>query len=236
MNAPAPKALPLLLATLAGLGASASLPAMAQQSPGPVRQVVEQFLLAETRGLPGQVTVTVGTVDSRNQLPPCDNLEAFLPAGVRAWGRTNVGVRCLAPASWTLYVPAQITVMGDYLVIARPLKPGQVVGPADLGLARGDLSELPAQVLTDPTQAQGHAARYALAAGQPLRAEMLRLPPAVQQGQKVRVVSAGPGFQVSNEGVALNTVGEGQVAQVRLTGGQVVSGLARPGGIVEIQP
>ena len=210
--------------------------AFAQQNPAPVRQQVDQFLRAATGGLPGQVTVTVGAMDARNQLPPCDRFEAFLPAGVRAWGRINVGVRCLQPAPWTIYVPAQVSVTGDYLVIAQPLRAGQIVGPGDVRLERGDLTEQPAGVLTDPVQAQGHPTRYALAAGQPLRGEMLRLPPAVQQGQKVRVVSAGPGFQVSNEGVALNTVGEGQVVQVRMTGGQVLSGIARTGGLVEIRP
>jgi flagellar basal body P-ring formation protein FlgA len=213
-----------------------SPPARAQQDAAPVRHAVDQFLRAETAGLPGQVTISVGTVDSRNQLPPCERLEPFLPAGVRAWGRINVGVRCLHPASWSIYLPAQVSVLGEYLVIAQALRPGQIVGPADLRREKGDLAEQPASVLTDPTQAQGHAARYALAAGQPLRAEMLRLPPAVQQGQKVRVIFGGRGFEVSNEGVALNTVGEGQVAQVRLPGGQVLSGVARPGGVVEIRP
>ncbi|MBP8267104.1 MAG: flagella basal body P-ring formation protein FlgA, partial [Zoogloea sp.] len=43
-----------------------------------------------------------------------------------------------------------------------------------------------------------------------------------------------PGFQVSNDGVALSTAGNGQGAQVRLATGQVVRGIARNGGVVEI--
>lgn len=218
------------------IAGSAPAPALAQQAPEPVRQAVNQFLQAETAGLPGKVSLTVGTLDARNQLPPCERLEPFLGPGVRAWGRINVGVRCLQPAPWTLYLPAQVAVMGEYLVIAEALKQGQVVSTGNLRVAAGDLTEQPASVLTDPTQALGHPARYALAPGQPLRAEMLRLPPVVQQGQKVRIVSAGPGFRVSNEGIALNTVAEGQVAQVRLPGGQVLSGIARHGAVVEIRP
>lgn len=231
-----PSPLGSLTPFLALLAIALAAPAAAQQNPAPVRDLVEQFLRMETAGLPGRVSLNVGTVDSRNQLPPCDRMEPFLPTGVRAWGRINVGVRCLQPATWTIYVPAQVAVEGDYLVIARPLRPGQIVGPSDLRRETGDLTEQPPSVLTDPTQAQGHAARYALAAGQPLRVEMLRLPPAVLQGQKVRVVSSGPGFQVSNEGVSLNTAAEGQVARVRLPGGQVLGGIARPGGVVEVQP
>jgi flagella basal body P-ring formation protein FlgA len=63
---------------------------------------------------------------------------------------------------------------------------------------------------------------------------MLRQPNIVQQNQTVKVVSRGPGFQVTNEGRALNNAQEGQVVQVRLGNGQVVSGLAKAGGVVEI--
>ncbi|MBL8446052.1 MAG: flagellar basal body P-ring formation protein FlgA [Zoogloeaceae bacterium] len=216
--------------------ALAANPLLAQQDPAPVRRVVEHFLGSETAGLPGKATLTVGELDPRNQLPPCADLEAFLPAGTRAWGRTNVGVRCLAPATWTVFIPARVAVRGEYLILARPLRAGQIVGPADLQRQTGDLAEQPADVMTDPARVQGQGARFALAAGQTLRASMLRLPPAILQGQKVQVVSGGPGFQVSNEGTALNTVAEGQVAQVRLIGGQVVSGIARSDGRVEIRP
>lgn len=223
-------------ALLAVLGLGIALSAQAQQAPEPVRQAVERLLLAETSGLPGRVSLSQGAIDPRNQLPPCSQLEAFLPAGARAWGQISVGVRCLAPSPWNIFVPARVSVFGEYLVIARPLPAGRTIGLADLRPEQGDLTTLPESVMQEAARAVGQTTRYALAAGQPLKSEMLRMPPAVQQGQKVRVVSQGAGFQVSNEGVALNTVADGQVAQVRLVGGQVLSGIARPGGVVEIRP
>jgi flagella basal body P-ring formation protein FlgA len=63
---------------------------------------------------------------------------------------------------------------------------------------------------------------------------MLQQSLVVQQGQSVKVVSRGAGFQVANEGKALNNAAAGQVAQVRLGSGQVVSGIARASGVVEI--
>ena len=59
-------------------------------------------------------------------------------------------------------------------------------------------------------------------------------PWAVQQGQNVKTISSGAGFSVSSDGKALNNAAEGQVVQVRTNTGQTVSGIARPGGIVEI--
>jgi len=56
----------------------------------------------------------------------------------------------------------------------------------------------------------------------------------IRQGQTVRALSRGPGFAVANEGKALNNAVEGQVVQVRLADGQVVSGIAKAGGTVDV--
>lgn len=221
---------------LAAVAVLAIAPAIghAQQQPEAVRTAVTAFLERETSGLPGKVDIEVGELDARNQLPACAALEPFLPGGARAWGRINVGVRCDSPVTWTVYVAARVSVIADFLVTARPLLPGQVVGNADITLKHGDLAAQPASTLTDPTQAVGYRTRYALAAGKPLRAEMLIIPPAVRQGETVKVVSAGPGFQVAAEGRALNGAAAGEPVRVRMANGQVVSGTARADGVVEI--
>jgi len=209
-------------------------PALAQQEPAPVRAAVTAFLERQSAGLPGRVEIQVGELDPQNRLPPCAALDAFLPAGARAWGQVSVGVRCESPVTWTAYVPARVTVMADYLVTAQPLRAGQLVGPADLQRRHGDLAAEAAGTLTDPAQAVGHPARFAVAAGSTLRADMLRLPAAVRQGQTVKIVGTGSGFRVSNEGRALNAAADGEAVRVRLTSGQVVSGTARNGGVVEV--
>ena len=208
--------------------------AFGRQNPAPVRAEVARFLDIQSRSLPGEVSIQVGDFAADNALPPCIQLEAFLPPGSRPWGRLTVGVRCLAPSTWSAYVPAEIRVRGTYLVTAVPLVAGQVVGPDDLRRETGELSAQAADILTDPSQAIGYAARVSLATGKPLAASHLRLPPAVVQGQPVKVVSRGSGFQVANDGTALSTAGDGQSAQVRLSNGQVVRGVARNGGFVEI--
>lgn len=221
----------LLLAGGSGLPAA---PAHAQQAPDVVETRVRDFLLSQATGLPGEVTIQVSPLDPNNQLPACAALEPFLPAGTRAWGRISVGVRCDSPVTWTAYMQAQVSVVADYLVTARPLRAGQIVGPADLGQRRGDLTALSDNTLTDSTQAMGHHTRFAVAAGTPLRGDMLRVPHAVRQGQTVPVISAGPGFRVSSEGRAMNNAAPGESVRVRLANGQVVTGIAQAGGTVEV--
>lgn len=219
-----------IAATLAAISGAAG----AYQDPAPVKKAVEDFLRIQTRGLPGEVSLTVGSLDAANQLAPCASFDVSLPPGARAWGRINVAVRCLADRGWSVFVPAQVRVVGEYLVATIPLAQGQTVTEADIGRQRGDLAELPAGTLTNPQQAVGRTARMAIAAGGPLRADMLRQPVVVQQNQTVKVMSAGTGFQVANEGKALTSGVAGQIVQVRLASGQVISGIARAGGIVEI--
>lgn len=208
--------------------------ALAQQAPQPVLDTARALLEREAAGLPGAVDIALGEFDPANQLPACAALEAFLPAGTRAWGRISVGIRCVSPVVWTVYLPAHVAVMTDYLVTTRPIRPGQIIGPEDVAAEYGDLAAQPSNALTDPARAIGHHARHAVASGNTLRADMLRLPPAIQQGQAVKVVGSGPGFSVTNEGRALNRAAEGETVRVRLPNGQVVTGTARAGGVVEL--
>jgi flagella basal body P-ring formation protein FlgA len=213
-------------------GVSQAAPAI--QNVNALRAVVEQFLLTQAAGLPGEVSVKVGAVDPRTALAHCPAPEAFLQPGARAWGKTTVGVRCTAPSSWTIFVQAQVNVKADYVVAAVPLAQGQPVEQGQLMLVKGDIAAMPNGIITDMGQAIGRTPTVSLAAGTPLRLDTLRSKPVVQQNQAVRLVLNGNGFSVSAEGRAIGTAGEGQVVQVRTPSGTVVSGTAKAGGMVEV--
>jgi flagella basal body P-ring formation protein FlgA len=206
----------------------------APPSTDPLYRVVEDYLRAQTQGFPGKVSYRITPLNARTQLAQCDAYDPFQPAGVAPWGKTTVGVRCLGPASWTIYVQVQVSVQARYLVAARPLTAGQIIGENDFVARNGDLGMLPVTVLIDDKQAAGKTVKIGIAAGQPLRSDQLITPWVVQQGQTVKTLSQGTGFSVSSEGKALNNAQEGQIVQVRTPSGNTVSGIAKPGGIVEI--
>lgn len=198
-----------------------------------VLDTAERYVRLQTQGSPGKVQITMGKLDV-SRLPSCTAHEAFAPPGTRLSGKTHVGVRCLGPNVWSVLVPVQISITGNYVTTARPLVAGQPITAADLTTATGDLSNLPTGVLGDPQTAIGKILRNSLGVGQPLRSDQLLAPLVVRQGQTVRVISAGPGFAVTSEGKAMNNAAEGQIAQVRMNSGQTVSGVARADGSVEI--
>ncbi|MGV7209027.1 flagellar basal body P-ring formation chaperone FlgA [Oxalobacteraceae bacterium A2-2] len=223
----------LLALILAAAGAAAQQPA-ARQDTAVLKQAVAQFLQVQTAGLPGEVKVAVGNVDSRMSLAACPAPEAFLMPGARAWGKTTVGVRCAAPSAWTVYIQATVSVTAEYVAAAVPLVQGQPIEASQLATLKGDLTMLPAGIATDVGQVVGRSATSSLAPGTPLRLDMLRSKPVVQSGQLVRLVSSGPGFSVSAEARAMGTAGDGQVVQVKTAAGQQISGIAKMGGLVEV--
>ena len=199
-----------------------------------IRLAVEEFLSTQVRSYPGKSTYSIGTIDANRLAGVCAGFDVSMANGARPWGKTQVAVRCRG-GTWSLWVPVQIRVVAEYLVAARPISIGQKLTDADVRGQLGELSDLPNAILMDKEQAVGRAALASLAVGRPLRADMLRLPMVVQQGQSVKVVGTGSGFQVSNEGRALTSAVVGQVTQVRLNSGQILSGVVRADGTVEIK-
>ena len=224
-----------LLFVIAGAHAqNAAVPTHATQSPAAVQRAVEDFLRLQTSGLAGQPTFSTGTIDPRLALPACGALDVFMPPGGRLWGTSSVGVRCGAPTPWTIYVSVTVRVKGGYVAATRAIPAGQALTHDDLTLMQGDLTQLPPTVVTDLNQALGKTLGAPLSPGQPLRADALRIVPAILQGQTVRLVSQGPGFRVTADGKALANAAVGQLAQVRTAAGQTVSGIAKADGTVEV--
>lgn len=195
---------------------------------------IVDFLKTQTIGYPGKVSVNAGAIDPNLRLTQCPDAQVFLPAGSRAWGKTSVGVRCNAPSVWTIYVQATVNVSAQYLVAATPLAQGRVVTSQDLLFETGDLTQLPAGIFTEVDQAVGRSVNISMNAGTVIRQEMLKIPPVVQQGQTVSITSIGKGFRISAEGQAMTKANEGQLVQVKVASGQVVTGVARQGGLIEV--
>jgi len=201
-----------------------------------IQNAIKDFISTHVTNPVGSVQVEVGQIDSRITLPKCPRLEPFVPPGGRLWGKTSVGVRCEGDFAWTIYVPAEVKVLANVLHIARPVARDQIVGFDDVTLQMVNLTQIPEGALTEYEQAVGKIAAMNLMAGQPVRQNMLRAPYIILRGQNVKLMVVGRGFSVSSDGHALSDASDGQVVQVRNSAGRVISGLARPNGIVEVRP
>ncbi|MEJ7687459.1 MAG: flagellar basal body P-ring formation chaperone FlgA [Variovorax sp.] len=221
---------------LAAIALSALVPGMAAAAApadADARAVIERFLQAQTVGLPGKVAITFKTAGV-GTLPPCDALQPFLPRGAAAWGRVSVGLRCHSDKPWTRFVQAHVAVEGRYLVAARAIDAGQPLGAGDTAERSGDLTALPRSVLTDSGQLAGVVAANRIAAGAPLRRDLLRGVVVIEQGQTVQLIAAGNGFVVSTEGQAMTRAEVGKPVRAKTADGRLVSGVADENGQIRL--
>jgi flagella basal body P-ring formation protein FlgA len=216
----------------------AAVPTAAQPQWQDLRELeraAESYARTQVPRQPGRVEIAASPLDPRTRLPRCEKLQAFLPPNARLWGNSNIGLRCVEPSAWSVYVPVSVRVFASTVVTARPVGRHQVLSAADLSVRTLDLTQQPLGLITDAQAAVGRMTLAALPAGASLRPDMLRAPFAVAQGQQVRVLFQGEGFRVSSEGRALSSAAVGEAAQVRTASGKVVKGTVQAPGVVEVR-
>jgi flagella basal body P-ring formation protein FlgA len=189
---------------------------------------IETLGQAATAGLAGaRVEVEAGRLDPRLKLAPCERVEASLPAGARAWGRTRVALRCLqGPVPWQVYLPVTVKVFAPAWVAAAALPAGTALEPSHLRPAEVDWAAERSPPLAEAGPALGRRLLRALAPGQALRQADLARQQWFAAGERVQLLARGTGFSVSGQGLALAPGIEGQPVRVRTDAGQVLSGIA----------
>jgi len=228
----------LLAATLGGLPAQASADSADTLQAGLEQQVRQLALEAGRRATPGitRVEVSVGQLNPRLRLAPCQRVEPYLPNGTALWGKARIGLRCVEGRTpWNVYLPITVSAFGPAWVAALPLAAGTELAARDLIQAEVDLAENPARVIDDASQAIGRTLARSLNVGQALRETDVKARQWFSAGDEVRVTARGRGFQVAGMGQALGHGLEGQTVRVRVESGRVVSAMPVGERHVELQ-
>ena len=119
---------------VAALPANAEEPALAA---GLVDQVRSLALDKAAAPAAARVEVVVGQLDPRLHLAPCERIEPYLPANVRLWGKSRIGLRCTqGRTAWNVYLPIVVKVWGRALVVPAGATAGsEPLARLDMGLA-----------------------------------------------------------------------------------------------------
>ena len=191
------------------------------------RQVRQLALEGTHSGAPGmpRVEVTVGQLDPRLRLAPCQHVDPYVPDGMRLWGKSRIGLRCTqGQTKWNVYLPITVKVFGPALVATGNLAAGSVLTAADLTLAEVDLAEENSAPILKDELAVGRTLARVLKPGQGLRQSHLKARQWFAAGETVTVLAQGEGFSVAGEAQALNPGIEGQPVRVRTESGRVLTG------------
>lgn len=184
---------------------------------------------------PPRIEVSLGQLDPRIRLAPCDRVKAYVPDGAPLLGRTRVGLRCeQGPVRWNVYWPVQVKVWGPALVATVPLRPGSIVSASDVAEAEVDLAASASPALVHASDIVGRSVMRSISAGQSLRQDDVKARRWFAAGEPVRLNVKGQGFMVAAEGVALSPGDEGTCARVRTEQGRVVCGQPVGERLVEV--
>ena len=215
--------------------------ALAEQKihpPAEIEAAAQAFLedSAQAAQHNGRVEVTIGRLDPRLRLTACaEPLQAFQPAGARLSGHTSVGVRCAGPASWSIYLSADVEVFAETLVLTRALARNAALTPDDVKSTESEVSGLGQGYLQRPEDIEGMVTRRPLAAGTVLTPAMVKAPHIIKRGDRVRLVSGDGSIRVEMMGEAVNNGARGDRVRVRaLNSKRIVEGWVVSPSVVKV--
>lgn len=224
--------LALLLLTATGAGAETRPDIAALQA------AARDYVLAQVAAAhPGtRAEVAIGPLDERLSLPSCPEPVFALATGSTLWGGGRLGMSCPSGTGWNLYLTFRVTLRGPALLARRPLPARSMPGPRDVETGEIEYAADPGRYPRQPEALRGMALLRPVAKGSPISIDLLRIQPVIRAGQRVRIRLVGPGFQVSQEGIAQAQALPGESVRLKVTTGRFVQGVAQPDGTVLVKP
>jgi flagella basal body P-ring formation protein FlgA len=202
------------------------------QDPTQLGAAVRQAALAIA---PPGASITLGSLQGASVMPACTSPLSVTLSGIAPY--EQAAAHCPAPG-WTLYVTVTVAQVQNVVVAARPIGPGQVLGPADLMLAPEPVARYAGrEVFYDPAQLIGTDALMALPAGTILCADAISQPVVVKAGQMVAVQVISGSVEVSIDAVADETgrIGDTILLTNPSSGRRFTATLTANGPVVNLQ-
>ena len=200
---------------------------------GPPIAPAEAIAAAVAERLGGDVAVRVGDVETTVRPEP----------GLVA--EPDVSARLSRPARFILtnrgqrrgVAVATVTAEARYARAARAVARDEVIGADAVDFTEGTLPMLPIRRLLRADDLTGLQARRTLAAGEPLTAAVLRVPPLVKTGDEIAVTVRIGVVQVVGTGTASGSGHIGDTIRVRQPhSSRLLSARITGPGAVEIEP
>ncbi len=187
---------------------------------GFLEYAVEDYLA--TSQTEGRYEVQVNAIDPRLRMPLCDrDLDASLESPAQPMGRVTVRVRCNGAAPWTVFVPAQVHLYREVVVMSRPLKRESVIGEGDVVMRERDVGTLNRGFLSQLDQV--------------LTPQHLEQAEVIRKGDHVVIIARSGSLSVRMPGEALVKGGLSEQIRVRnLNSNRVVKAMVVGPGQVEV--
>lgn len=195
---------------------------------------VEDYLA--TTQTPGRYEIQVNQLDPRLRMPMCDReLTATLESPAQPIGRVTVRLRCDGASPWTVFVPAQVRLFRDVVVVTRPLKRLGIIGSDDVALRERDISQIKQGYLTSLDQAIGQKLTRPMVTDQVITLVHMEQAEVIRKGDQVVISASSSGLSVKMPGEALSNGGMNEQIRVKnLNSNRVIRARVTAPGHVQV--
>lgn len=159
--------------------------------------------------------------------------ENLRPGGPRSY---RVSAKVNGEEAWRSIVRVRQSVYRDVVVTTRPVRRGVALSDENVAVVRRDMQTLKGgPYLHNVQHAIGQRTKRPLGQGELLRADVVSMPAAVQEGGRVTLEYRAQGVWLRAVGVAMVDGNVGQFIPVRNVGtGKTVYGVVAPGDVVRV--
>lgn len=184
---------------------------------GDLQQQVETFLERHYQQQDVErLEIKVGSLDPRLVLPDCPQpLVMSLNDSSNSGGNLTVQTRCEASQSWSIYVPAQVSLFRPLAVASRNLVRGDVVSASDISIEVVNISQLRQGYLARRENIIGQELQRPMNKGEAFRGSILDAPLVIKRGDAVHIEIQAGTIAVNSTGIAMANGRIGQRIRVR---------------------
>ncbi|GJM04484.1 MAG: flagellar basal body P-ring biosynthesis protein FlgA [marine bacterium B5-7] len=208
--------MPKLLTLLVITALSTSVYSKEYHSLKDISRTAHDFILNQIQTLDEEIQINVGKLDPRLSLHRCTMpLEAFTQGYETRQGRSTVGVRCSDHKPWSLYVPITIKNFKQVVILKQTASRNTVLTEADLSFEKVNINRLSSGYFRDMNQVQGKILTQNLSKGAVLTNNHIKIPMAINRGQRVTLIAKNAVIEVRAEGKAMSKGAIGERIKVK---------------------
>lgn len=213
-------------------------PALAQsyQSHKSLKQAAKDHLI-NFHANHNKKTITVGNLDRRLRVAKCKSTpETFFLPGSKKMGNTTIGIKCLHPEKWTVYVPASAKIFKKVLVSSNSLPRNRKIEASDFKFEEKEISKIISGYFDNPENIIGKLTRRSVPPGYLFTPATLKTPRLVLRGEDVAIILNTDNFSIRVAGVALMDGSKEQKIKVRNKASKkVLDAIVTARGIVSVR-
>jgi flagella basal body P-ring formation protein FlgA len=183
-----------------------------------------------------RLEIAIGKIDSRLKLENCtEGLEAFSIQPVVTLQSSGIGVRCLGPKAWKVYLPIKISQWLPVVTALQSLPRNEALTAENIGLIEGNVANLNTRYYTSIDEVIGKISKQTLTAGNIVNSNQIQEAKLVRRGETVTLIARVGGLSVRSTGIAMADAVYGERVSVKnIDSKRVVDGTAQGQGLVQV--